>query len=149
MKKIDKHEAKRLFDSGKTKKEIADILGVGKSTISMALKEFGLTNNLNDIKVDEIEFRNLHTEGKTALQISKELNINKATSHNLHIKFGLVPNVLNESKRKEISDARKKFNPTKEELVELKQTKTYKQIATEFGVSSVTVYKRLKDFELI
>jgi len=149
MKKIDKHEAKRLYESGKTKKEISVILGVGKSTISMALKEFGLTEDLNNIKVDETEFRKLHSEGKTALQISKLMCINKATSHNLHTKFGLVPNILSKEDRKAISDSRKLFNPTKEELEELRKTKTYEQISEEFGVSSVTIYKRLKDFGIV
>lgn len=149
MTKINKNEVKELFEQGKTKKEIADSLGVGKSTISMALKEFGLTKNLEEIKVNEEELRKLHSEGKTAIEIMKLMKISKSASFNTHNKLGLIPNVLTEEKRAEISESTRKFNPTKDELIELKKNNTYQKIADMFQVSTVAVYKRMKKFGII
>lgn len=149
MTKINKNEVKELFEKGKTKKEIADFLGVGKSTISMALKEFGLTKDMNDIKVNEEQFRNLHNLGLTTKQISIEMGISKSIAHELIKKLELKPNILSKDERKELTDKKKVFNPSKEELKLLKETMTYKEIAKKFNTTSVTIWKRLKENNLI
>lgn len=145
-----KHDEKlkQLVSEGKTRSQIADSLGVDKSSVYYRIKALGLGNtvahsNGKNYKsymssIDE-DIKKLYNEGKTQKEIAKILNITRDTVA-YHLK------VLKLSSRDNINYF------TEEEDYRIKQLRfgghTVKEIADKLNRSRSSVHYRLKKLGL-
>lgn len=142
--KLDRDEIYKLYKSGITQIEIARMFNASKGTINGILKSFGLTNSLESIKIDEEKVLALHTEGLSNPQISEELGVHRGTILAILKKHNLEGNKNPESRKNQ-----RKFDPTKEELIEhLIQEKSLREIGDIYNVSYVAVIHLLKKLNI-
>lgn len=143
IEKLDVQKVLELRNSGMTQQQIADIFNTSKGGINNILKANGKTSSLEDIKLNVNEILKLHGEGKSNPEIAKQLNCSRSKVLDIIKEHGLVGNRTKNNKAHV-----KLFDPTKEELVILLETNTIETIADMFNTSSVTVWKRMKDFDV-
>jgi len=140
---LDKEKVLELHNQGLTQVEIAKELGSIKSTVNNILKTFGKTTAQIDKNASEERIIELNAKGLSNPEIAKELNIHRDTVHNIVTKYNL-PKRKNPEARK----ATRKFDPTKEELIEMLSSKSVVQISKEIGISEVTIYKKKKSLKI-
>jgi DNA-binding CsgD family transcriptional regulator len=135
--KLDKQKVLDMFNSGISQIEISRNFNASKGTICGILKSFGLTRLQSDINLSRDIIKELHTLEKTSKEISIELNCQHETINTILKELGLT-------KHDKPYVYERKFDPTKEELIELMKTKTYTDIGKMFGIKCPSVIKRAK-----
>lgn len=91
---FNKQEVLKMYKSGMKQIEISKTLNCSRGTICEILREFGLGNNLSDIKIDEEKFLHYHNEGKRIKEICKLLNCKLLSLYNLYKKNNIKPNKI-------------------------------------------------------
>ena len=111
-----------------------------------------VTKNIEEVKINEkelLELLELWEKGLTNIEIAKEMNRNNMSIYTVLTRLGKKCNKKKKEDLEKSFKERRKFDPSKEELFELKITLSYRQIAKIYNVSAVAVVKRFQKLELI
>lgn len=91
-KSYDEKELKRLVESGKTRKKIAETLGISESAVDVGIKQQGLVGKNSRKKYSEELLEKYLEEGKTSREIAELMGVAKETV-NRWIKKGKLKGV--------------------------------------------------------
>lgn len=127
-----------MLKNGKSSKEIIETVGCTKSTISHYRTKLKNGDGLINI-VDRNEVSKLVGDGLTTLEISEKLNCDRSTISKICKQLNIDQN---------IPVIVYKFNPTKEELIDLLNKHSIREIAIMNNVTIQTVYNKKWAFNL-
>ena len=127
-----------MLKDGKSSKEIMETVGCTKSTISHYRSKLNDGGELINI-VDRSEVMKLIEQGLTTNQIAEKMNCDRSTISRICRKYNIEHNS---------PDVVYKYNPTKEEFLELLNNYTVKEIAKMNNVTVQTIYNKKKSFDL-
>lgn len=127
-----------MLKNGKSSKEIIETVGCTKSTISHYRTKLKNGDGLINI-VDRNEVSKLVGDGLTTLEISEKLNCDRSTISKICKQLNIDQN---------IPVIVYKFNPTKEELIDLLNMHSIREIAIMNNVTIQTVYNKKWAFNL-
>lgn len=142
--KIDEERVLQLHSQGMTQQKIADELGSSKGGVNNILKKHNLTESLKSKMINVEEVLRLHSEGYSNPDIAKMVGHARSKVYDIVSEKGFIGNV----NKKDHSEF-KKYNPTKEQLVEDVIHNTIEQIAKINNTSSVSVWKRMKEHGVV
>lgn len=123
---------------GKSTKEIIDIVGCTKSTISHYRTKIKEGKPLANI-VSREDVQKLVDEGFTTVEISEKLNCDRST-------ISRICRTLNVTTT--VPKINLKFDLSRDELGIMLETQNVHQIAEKYNVTIQTVYNRIRQFEL-
>lgn len=140
--KIDKDALIKIYNSGKTQTEIAEIFNCVPQTISKIMKKYNIqTRKFGSwvkpkINISLGQLKGLYDIGKTQVEIAKIFNCGQQTISNLMKKYGI------QIKRQD------KYNIQREELIKLYNYdyKTQKEISEIFKCPDSTIEYKMKKY---
>ena len=132
-KSYDENELKRLVESGKTRKKIAEILGISESAVDVGIRQQGLNGKNSRKKYNKELLEKYLEEGKTSREIADLMGVTRECVNKWIKKEGLIGTK---------QPGRRKTKT--ERAIELaKQGYTAQEIADMAGVSMSIVYLAL------
>jgi len=123
---------KRLYEEGKTLKEIASMLGVSSNVLSYWREKLNLPARRRKSKVDLELFKEMYLSGEPIEKIAERLKISVPYVHFIAMRLGL-------KRKRSFVD---KVIPTINEVVSERGILTYKELCNLIGIVSKGVVKK-------